>query len=104
MKRIMEKAMMQRGTEEPGVLDAKKFPVMRTLARYHECDVETLYSRIDATELDVHEILREMVSNKEVEASARPPTGGKRSQKFALTLKGWGEYMKVLGSIYELPE
>ena len=100
----MEKAMMQRGTEEPGVLDAKKFPVMRTLARYHECDVETLYSRIDASELDVRDILREMVSEKEVEALPRPLSGGKRGERFTLTLKGWGEYIKVLGSIYELPE
>ena len=95
---------MRRETEEPGVLDAKKFPIMRTLARLHECDVETLYSRIDASELDVHDILREMVSKKEVEASPRPLSGGKRSERFTLTLKGWGEYMKVLGSIYELPE
>ena len=96
----MEKAVMRRQAEEADVLDARKFPIMRTLARLHECDVETLYSRVDASELDVHDILRDMVSKKEVEASS----GTNRSQKFALTLKGWGEYMKVLGSIYELQE
>ena len=68
----MENIVLRRETEESGVFDAKKFPVMRTLARLHGCDVETLYSRIDATELDLHEILSEMVSLKEVEASSRP--------------------------------
>lgn len=100
----MEKAVIRRATEESGVSDAKKFPIMRTLARLHECDVEALYSRIDASETDVHDILREMVAKKEVEASPRPLSGGNRSERFALTLKGWGEYMRVLGSIYELPE
>jgi|GEM_PF-3846611 len=100
----MENIVVSRGTEESGVFDARKFPIMRTLARLHECDVETLYSRIDASELDVQEILREMVSKKEVEASPRPLVGGKRSERFTLTLKGWGEYMRVLGSIYELSE
>ena len=100
----MEKAVVRRRDEEPGVFDAKKLLVMRTLARFHEVDVETLCSRIDASELDVHDVLREMVSMEEVEASPRPLSGGRRSERFALTLKGWGEYMKVLGSIYELPE
>jgi len=77
---------------------------MRTLARLHECDVETLFSRVDASELDVHDILTDMVSKKEVEASPTQASGGKREERFALTLKGWGEYMKALGSIYELPE
>jgi len=100
----MEKVVMRGAAEESGVFDAKKLPVMRTLARLHECDVETLYSRIDASELDVHDVLKEMVSKKEVEASQRPLSGGKRSERFTLTLKGWGEYMRVLGSIYELSE
>ena len=100
----MENVVMRRGTEESGVSDAKKFPIMRTLARLHECDVETLYSRIDASELDVHDILSEMLSKNEVEASPRPASGGKPNERFALTMKGWGEYLKVLGSIYELPE
>lgn len=100
----MEKLVMSGGIEEPSVFDAKKFPIMRTLARFHECDVETLYSKVDASELDVHDILREMVSRDEVEASPKPGSGGRRNERFALTLKGWGEYMKVLGSIYELPE
>ena len=99
----MEKAVMRAGKEESGVEDAK-VPIMRTLAEFHGCDAETLYSRIDASELDVHDILSEMVSTKEVEVSPRPPTGGRRGERFALTLKGWAEYMKVLGSIYELPE
>ena len=100
----MENVVMRRGTEESGVLDAKKFPIMRTLARLHECDVETLYSRIDASELDVHDILSEMLSKNEVEASPRLASGGKPNERFVLTMKGWGEYLKVLGSIYELPE
>jgi hypothetical protein len=95
----MENIVMRREVEEPDSL-AKKLPIMRTLARLHECDVETLYSRVDASELDVHDILTEMLSEKEVEASS----GTARSETFALTLKGWAEYMNVLGSIYELPE
>ena len=94
----MEKAVVQNG--ESDGLDAKKVPIMRTLARYHGCDVETLYSRVDASELDVHDILREMVSRREVE----PSSGERHNERFTLTLKGWGEYMRVLGSIYELPE
>ncbi|HVB95487.1 MAG TPA: hypothetical protein VND41_02655 [Nitrososphaerales archaeon] len=90
--------------EESDGSDAKKFPIMRALARFHECDVETLYSRVDASEVDVHDILREMVSRNEVETSSKHSSGGRRSERFALTLKGWGEYMNVLGSIYELPE
>lgn len=100
----MENVLMNRGIEESGVFDARKLPLMRTLARLHGCDVEALCSRIDASELDIDEILREMVSKKEVEASSRPLSAGTRAQKFSLTLKGWAEYMKMLGSIYELPE
>jgi hypothetical protein len=99
----MENIVIRREIEESGSL-AKKLPIMRTLARLHECDVETLYSRVDASELDVHDILTEMLSEKEVEASPMHSSGSARGEKFALTLKGWGEYMKVLGSIYELPE
>ncbi|MGH9918966.1 MAG: hypothetical protein ACRD6W_08885 [Nitrososphaerales archaeon] len=91
---------MSAGIEESEAFDAKKLPVMRTLARLHECDAEALYSRIDASELDVSEILMEMVSKNEVEASPR----AMRGEKFALTSKGWAEYLKVLGTIYELSE
>jgi hypothetical protein len=94
----MENAMMSSPWEER--VDARKVPIMKTLARFHECDVETLYGRVDASELDVHDILREMISRNEVEASQ----GGVRNERFTLTLKGWDEYMKVLGSIYELSE
>jgi DNA-binding MarR family transcriptional regulator len=100
----MEKAVMRRRNEGSDVEDAKKLLIMRTLAEFHGCDAETLCSRIDASELDVHDVLREMVSTKEVEVSPRPLTVGKRSERFALTLKGRAEYMKVLASIYELPE
>lgn len=98
----MEKAVIR--NEEPDVSDAKKFPIMRALARFHECDAETLYSKIDASEVDVHDILREMVSRKEVEASSKHHPGGSRGERFTLTSKGRWEYLKVLGSIYELPE
>jgi len=100
----MENLVMRRAVEGPEVFDAKKLPIMRTLARLHECDAEALCSRIDASELAVYDVLREMVSEDEVEASVRPMSGGKRSERFALTLKGWGEYMKALASIYELSE
>ena len=100
----MENTVMSRQMEHSDVLEAKKFPIMRTLARFHECDVETLYSRVDATELDVHDILREMVSKDEVVSSAEHTSGGRLKERFTLTLKGWGEYMNILGSIYELPE
>jgi DNA-binding MarR family transcriptional regulator len=99
----MEKVVMSGPAVDAEGLDVVKFPIMRTLARFHECDVETLFSRVDASELDVHDILRDMVSNNEVEAS-RQPSDERRKEKFTLTLKGWGEYMRVLGSIYELPE
>jgi len=98
----MENVVVRRETEEPNVIDARKFPVMRTLARLHECDGETLCGGIDASETDVHDILTEMVSKEEVEASLRQLSGGKRSERFALTVKGWGEYMRILSSIYEL--
>ncbi len=100
----MENAVMSGPRGDEDSLDARKFPIMRALARFHECDVETLYSRVDTSELDVHDILKEMVWNKEVEASPRQQSGGRRDENFTLTLKGWGEYMRVLGSIYELPE
>jgi len=100
----MENAVMDRQNEESEGIDAKKFPIMRTLARFHECDAETLYSRVEASQVDVHDILREMVSKKEVEALSRLAPGERRNERFTLTLKGWGEYMKVLGSIYELSE
>jgi hypothetical protein len=95
----MENTVMSRPREEAEVLDARKLPIMRTLARLHECDAETLFSTVDASEPDVHDALGEMLSNREVEASP-----GSRGKRFTLTLKGWAEYMGVLGSIYELPE
>ena len=97
----MENTVMS-GRSDPEYQMDRKFPIMRTLARLHECDVQTLFSRVDATELDVHDILSEMVSKNEVEASRRAKGGNEES--FALTLKGWGEYLKALSSIYELPE
>jgi hypothetical protein len=96
--------LSSREIEESGVFDVRKFPVMRTLARFHGCDLETLYGEVDASEFEVHEILRDMIAMNEVEASPKPSVGGRLNEKFTLTLKGWGEYMKVLGSIYELPE
>ena len=93
----MENLAMSRQREESDVLGALKLPIMRALAKSHECDLETLFSMVDASELDVHYVLREMVSKREVEASP-----GSRSETFALTLKGWGEYMNALGSVYEL--
>ena len=100
----MENIVMRRRIEESGVFDAKKLPVMKTLARLHECDIDALCSRIDASEIDVHDILSDMLSKEEVEASPQTPTDGDRDERFTLTLKGWGEYLRVLGSIYELPE
>jgi hypothetical protein len=99
----MENVVIGREIEETGAFDAKKFPIMRALARFHDCDAETLCSRIDASELEVHDLLREMVSKNEVEASSEQ-SGSGSDERFALTVKGWGEYMRVLGSIYELPE
>jgi len=93
-----------REIEEQSVFDAKKFQVMRTLARFHGCDLETLYGEVDASEFEVHEVLRGMIAKSEVEASTEPSSARRLNEKFTLTLKGWGEYMKVLGSIYELSE
>lgn len=95
----MEKVVVSRQRNETDSLDAKRLPVMRTLAKVHECDEETLYSLIDASELDVHDILRELVSTRDVET-----TPGSSDERFSLSLKGWAEYLNILGSIYELPE
>jgi hypothetical protein len=100
----MENIVMSREIEESGVFDAKKFPVMRALARLHGCDLDALYGEVDASEFEIHEILREMIAKNEVEATHKPSLGGRFNEKFSLTLKGWGEYMKVLSSIYQLPE
>ena len=95
---------MSRPREESIGVGAKKFLVMRTLARLHECDGEALLRNIDSTDLEIHDLLREMISNDEVEASPSQESSGKRKVTFALTLNGWGEYMRALGSVYELPE
>ncbi len=98
--REMENAATITLRQETEILDTQKFPIMRALARFHECDAETLFGSVDASELDVHEILREMVSKEEVQASAGRSSG----ERFTLTRKGWAEYMNVLSSIYVLPE
>jgi hypothetical protein len=100
----MENVIMSRPREELIGFDAKKFLIMRTLARFHECDEEALLRSIDSTGLEIHDILKEMISEHEVEVSPPQKSRGKRKATFALTLNGWGEYMKALGSIYELPE
>jgi hypothetical protein len=99
----MENIIVSRLTEETEGFDAKKLPIMRTLAKFHECDAEMLCSKVDASELDIYDILNEMISRKEVESSKKQP-GERRTEGFSLTLKGWEEYMNVLGSIYELSE
>ncbi len=93
----MENAVLSKQREEPESPDARKLPIMRALAKYHGCDVQRLLESVEASEFDVHAILREMLSKKEVEAIR-----GDRSETFSLTLKGWAEYINVLGSIYEL--
>jgi hypothetical protein len=102
----MENAVMSssREIEEQSIFDAEKFSVMRTLARFHGCVLDTLYGEVDSSEFEIHEILREMIAKNEAEASPEPSVGGRFNEKFTLTLKGWEEYMKVLGSIYQLPE
>jgi hypothetical protein len=100
----MENVVTSRPKGEQIGIGAKKFLVMRTLARLHECDEEALLLSIDSSELEIHDILRDMISNDEVENSPAVVSGGKRKTTFALTLNGWGEYMNALGSVYELPE
>ena len=95
---------MSRPREESIGSDAKKFLVMRTLARLHECDEQALLHGIDATEPELQDLITEMISNNEVEASPAGTSRGKLRMTFALTLKGWSEYMNALGSVYELPE
>lgn len=99
-KRKMQNVFMSAGTESGAGFDARKFPVMKRLAKLHGCTAEVLCSGIDASEPDVNEVLGEMLSNAEVEASS---SAGAR-ETYTLTRKGWREYMDVLGSIYELPE
>jgi hypothetical protein len=108
----MEKVILRRQNEETTATKAaedadatKKFPIMRTLAKFHECDVKTLSSRIEANELDIYGTLREMFSRGEVESlpSKRQADGG-YGERFGLTSKGWTEYLKALGSIYELSD
>ena len=100
----MENIVVRRQTDEQGCTGAERFLVMRTLARLHQCDEEAILQSVDATEHQVHEILRDMVTRSEVEANPGQRSRGSRKTTFALTLGGWGEYMKALGSIYELPE
>ncbi len=99
----MENVVLSRTREEPIGQTGKKFLVMRTLARLHECDEEELLHRIDSTELEIHDVLSDMISKDEVEASPAKVSIGKR-RTFALTFIGWGEYIYALGSVYELPE
>ncbi len=99
----MENLVVERQRVE-SAFEANKLAVMRTLARFHRCDLETLCGRVDADEGAVHDILREMESRNELEVSSEESSGGARGATVALTFKGWGEYMKALGSIYELPE
>lgn len=96
----METVAMGRTRAGSRSLDARKVPVMRTLARHHECDVGFLYDGIEVNESDLHETLREMISENEVEASHGPD----RRKVYSLTSKGWDEYLGVLSSIYELTE
>jgi hypothetical protein len=98
----MENIVLGRRNEETGEHEAWRLPIMRTLARLHECDVETLFSNLDASEPELHGVLREMVSRDEV-APTRDSSGG-REERFTLTAKGWGEYLRALSSIYELSE
>ena len=91
----------QEGTSED--LDSRKFPIMRTLAKLHDCDAQTIYDSVDASELDIHELLSDMVSKQGVEASLKKQVG-RRDERFSLTLKGWVEYLRALGALYELPE
>jgi hypothetical protein len=100
----MENIVLSSREIEEEAFDAKKLPVMRALARFHGCDLDALYGEVDASQFEIHEILREMIANNEVEASNKPSAEGRLNEKFSLTSKGWGEYMKVLGSIYELSE
>ncbi len=100
----MENLVLSRPKEESNGREAHRFLVMRALARLHECDEEALIDSIDATDLSIRGVLREMVSKDEVEVSPARPSMGKREATFALTLNGWREYMKALGSMYELPE
>ena len=100
----MENIVVSRRKEQEIGTEAKRFLVMRTLARLHECDEEALLLSIDSTEAEIHQIMRDMVSKDEVEASPPRIFNGKRRTTFALTLNGWGEYLNALGSVYELPE
>jgi hypothetical protein len=100
----MENVIVSTPREEHLGQDSKKFLAMRTLARLHECDEEEVLRSIDSTEFEIHDILRDMISKDEVEASPARVSRGKRKTTFALTLNGWAEYMNALGSVYELPE
>ena len=64
----MENVIVSRPREEHLGEDSKKFLVMRTLARLHECDEEEILRGIDSTEFEIHGILRDMISKDEVEA------------------------------------
>jgi len=104
VKRAMENVVMSRPKDGLIGFDAKKFLIMRTLARSHECDQEALLRSIDSSELEIQDILEDMISKHEVEVSPHLKSRGSRKGTFALTLNGWGEYTKAISSIYELPE
>jgi hypothetical protein len=94
-----------RGHSDDGEeFSGRKFHVMRTLARLHECDEETLLDCLDASEQQVKDILEDMSSKNEVEVRLGPGSRTRSHRSYALTLNGWGEYLTALGSMYELTE
>jgi len=99
----MENLVVQRQTDEEGVTDSRRLPVMRTLARLQWCEAGAIYGSVDAREQDVERTLEEMVSRGEVEVS--PQSRGSTSRpRYALTLAGWREYLRALVNVYEMPE
>src|SRR2546430_13988542 len=100
----MENEVMSRNSDARTGLNGKKFLVMRTMARLHECDEEDLHRSIESTELEIRDLLREMISKDEVEDSPSKVSAGRRRTTFTLTSNGWSWYTSALGSVYELPE
>lgn len=99
MKRKMENIVVRR-LSDGTASDPRRFPIMRTLAKFRACDVPTICGTVDVSEFDVNQILWDMVAREEVAAAP----GDAPDERFALTAKGWGEYIEALGSLYELPE
>jgi len=78
----------------------QKFQVLRIIARAAFVSSNLVRDSLDMSSGDLSELLTEMTRNGEVEVS----TYSNDESMLVLTPEGLKEYMRILESIYELPE